>query len=145
MTVSKIFSKFPEVLSRSSQSHLFLGSYANMHVYEEKKFTDPLEFTQNMCRWFLKDLKNSFNSFCSNLIKIIAFSLVLNQCCGSADLDPYWIRISHKELACQYKKLTCKKKSWFVNVKSNLSIKGLHCQYKKLTCKKKELTCQYKV
>ena len=32
------------IQSRSSQSPLFLGSYANMHVYERKKFTDPREF-----------------------------------------------------------------------------------------------------
>ena len=44
------------VLSRSSQSPLFLGSYESMHVYE-KKITDSEEFNQNMCRWFLKDFK----------------------------------------------------------------------------------------
>ena len=26
------------VQSRSSQSHLFMGSYANMHVYEKKMY-----------------------------------------------------------------------------------------------------------
>ena len=41
------------VQSRSSQSDLFLGSYANMHVYDREKFTV---------------LKNSLNSFCVNLI-----------------------------------------------------------------------------
>ena len=38
-------------LSWSSQSSLFLGNYANMHLYE-RKFKDPREFNQNMYRRF---------------------------------------------------------------------------------------------
>ena len=44
-----------------------------------KKITDIREFNQNMCIGdFLKIKKNSLNSFCSNLIKISAVLLVLN-------------------------------------------------------------------
>ena len=50
--------------SWSSQSPLFLESYANMHV---KKNTDQMEFNQNMCRGFLKDKIVILKSFCSNL------------------------------------------------------------------------------
>ena len=63
--------------SRSSQSPLFLESYANMHV-KKQKFIDQKEFNQNMCSWVLKDKIKMLNSFCSNLIKIRAFLLVLN-------------------------------------------------------------------
>ena len=39
----------------------------------KKKFTDQMEFYQNMFRWFLEDKIKIFKPFCSNLIKIRAF------------------------------------------------------------------------
>ena len=41
--------------------------------------TDPREFYQNMCRWFLKD--KILKSFCSNLIKIKSFSVRSEPAC----------------------------------------------------------------
>ena len=52
---------------------LFLGSYANMDVYEKKN----VEIQDNLIKIcvgdFLKIKKNILNSFCSNLTKIRAF------------------------------------------------------------------------
>ena len=78
---------------------LILESYANMHVL--KKCTDQREFNQNMCRWFLKDKIKILKSFCSNLIKIRAFLLVLNMdVCVTLPVLRNWERGLWKRVLC---------------------------------------------